>query len=277
MIFRVLVDNGSALNVLPLKTLESLPVPMKWMLSSKTHVRGFNGTRRAVHGCIQIPVKIGPFIYDIDFQVMDIEASYNALLGKPWIHSSRAVHSTLHQKVKFIKDDRLVTVYGEEEIIALVSDDAPSYVDPPQDVPEGFQTFEFVNAAEYSVNPYFSFNVQRQVRYMMTRGARGGVGLRKRNQRNLYSMNLHKAEKLQCLSYKRDHPDSIFGGQENKRRRVRHDSEEAGPDKKRYLPLYSIFTFDGMINVQPKSRPDRVVMRLIEQFAKLKVNVVEKV
>lgn len=74
-----------------------------------------------------------------------------------------------------------MTVCGVKEIIALVFYNAPPYVDPPQDVPEGFQTFEFFNVTEYSITPHLSFNVHRQVRYMMTRGAREVAGLEKHN------------------------------------------------------------------------------------------------
>ena len=45
---------------------------------------------------------------------MDIDASYICLLGRPWIHEAGAVTSTLHQKLKFVRNGKLVTVHGEE-------------------------------------------------------------------------------------------------------------------------------------------------------------------
>ena len=45
---------------------------------------------------------------------MDIDASYSCLLGRPWIHEAGAVTSTLHQKLKFVRNGKLVTVHGEE-------------------------------------------------------------------------------------------------------------------------------------------------------------------
>ena len=47
---------------------------------------------------------IGPETFLITFQVMDIDASYSCLLGRPWIHEADAVTSTLHQKMKFVKN-----------------------------------------------------------------------------------------------------------------------------------------------------------------------------
>jgi hypothetical protein len=45
---------------------------------------------------------------------MDINASYSCLLGRPWIHDAGAVTSTLHQKLKCVRNGKLVTIHGEE-------------------------------------------------------------------------------------------------------------------------------------------------------------------
>ncbi|XP_052877301.1 uncharacterized protein LOC108471363 [Gossypium arboreum] len=89
----VLIDNGSALNVLPWSTLNRLPIDDSHMKTCQNVVRAFNGTERKVMGRIDIPLKIGPNIYEVDFLVMDIKPSYNCLLGRPWIHSAGAVPS----------------------------------------------------------------------------------------------------------------------------------------------------------------------------------------
>jgi len=71
--------------------------------------------------------------------------SYNYLLGRPWIHSAGAVPSSLHQKVKFIMDGLLVTVVGEEDIVASISADTP-YLEVSKDAVEySFRSFEFIN------------------------------------------------------------------------------------------------------------------------------------
>ncbi|XP_040960233.1 uncharacterized protein [Gossypium hirsutum] len=96
----VLIDNGSALNVLPLSTLNRLPVDSSHMKTCQNIMRAFDGTERRVMGRIEIPHLIGPSMYDVGFLVMDIKHSYNCLLGRPWIHSAGAVPSSLHQKLK---------------------------------------------------------------------------------------------------------------------------------------------------------------------------------
>ncbi|XP_040951552.1 uncharacterized protein [Gossypium hirsutum] len=87
----VLIDNGSALNVIPLATLSRMPVDMSYLRPCHSIVRAFDGTRREVMGKIKIPLKVGPCVYDIEFQVMDITPSYSCLLGRHWIHSAGVV------------------------------------------------------------------------------------------------------------------------------------------------------------------------------------------
>ncbi|GKU94990.1 hypothetical protein SLEP1_g8408 [Rubroshorea leprosula] len=78
-------------------------------------VCAFDGTKRNVVGKIELLVEIGLVTFDVDFFVMDVSPAFNMLLGRPWIHVSGTVTSTLHQKVKYIVNGVLVTVNGKEE------------------------------------------------------------------------------------------------------------------------------------------------------------------
>ncbi|KAK8534634.1 hypothetical protein V6N12_057278 [Hibiscus sabdariffa] len=80
-------------------------------------VRAFDGTHREVLGKITVPLLIGPTEHEVDFVVMDIKPTYSCLLGRPWIHAAGAVPSTLHQKLKFLIDGKLVTIQAEEDIM----------------------------------------------------------------------------------------------------------------------------------------------------------------
>ncbi|XP_040967901.1 uncharacterized protein [Gossypium hirsutum] len=106
----VLIDNGSALNVMPLSTLNRLPIVSSHMKACHNIVRAFDGTERKVMGRIDIPLMIGPNTYEVDFLVMDIKPFYNFLLGRPWIHSAGVVPSSLLQKLKLVADGQLVTL-----------------------------------------------------------------------------------------------------------------------------------------------------------------------
>ena len=67
---------------------------------------------------ITIPFQIGPCTYEIDFHVMDIVPSYKSILGRPWIHFARAIPLSLHQKLKFIITNKVVSIEKEKDIIA---------------------------------------------------------------------------------------------------------------------------------------------------------------
>jgi len=62
---------------------------------------------------------MGPTWFDVEFQVLDISALYNLLLGRPWIHAAGAVASTLHQTVKF--------EWNHQEVIIHVDGSNPIY------------------------------------------------------------------------------------------------------------------------------------------------------
>ncbi|XP_017648059.2 uncharacterized protein LOC108488281 [Gossypium arboreum] len=177
----VLIDNGSALNVMPLATLSRILIDLSYLRPCHSTVRAFDGTRREVTGKIEILLEVGPYIYDIEFQVMDITPSYNCLLGRPWIHSAGAVPSSLHQKVKFIMDGLLVTVVGEEDIVASISADTP-YLEVSKDAECSFRSFEFINAtfvAEGNKTPMpkLSRNTKMRIKLTVRKGARARKGL----------------------------------------------------------------------------------------------------
>ncbi|KAE8701687.1 RNA-directed DNA polymerase (Reverse transcriptase), Ribonuclease H [Hibiscus syriacus] len=156
----VFIDNGSALNLMPLVTLQRMPVDKSHMKSYQNVVRAFDGTQKEV-------------------------------LGKmPWIHSAGAVPSSLHQKLKFVVDGQLICVGAEEEIIASITSDV-LYIETNDDALEcSFRAFEFVNAtfiAEGSKIPHSRLSdcTKMTVRQTLGIGAKIGKGLGKNLQGSL--------------------------------------------------------------------------------------------
>ena len=103
---RAFLDNGSSLNVMPMSTLSRLPIDLSDMRKSQMVVRAFDGTKRKVLGNIKLSIQVGPYTFDFEFIVMDINPSYNCFLGRPWIHMAGTVPSTFHQKVKFVVEGK---------------------------------------------------------------------------------------------------------------------------------------------------------------------------
>ena len=75
---------------------------------------------------------------------MDVDSSYNLLLGRPWIHKAKAVASTLHQMIKFEHDRQEVVIHGEGDLSAY--EDSPLSLIEENNVEETFvyQIFDTV-------------------------------------------------------------------------------------------------------------------------------------
>jgi len=110
----VLVDTGSSLNVLAKTTYDQLSYQGTPLRQCGVMVTAFDGSRKTVLAEVDLPITIGRHVFQITFQVMDIQASYSCLLRRPWIHEAGVVTPTLHQKLKFVK---MVTVNGEEALL----------------------------------------------------------------------------------------------------------------------------------------------------------------
>ena len=79
----VLIDNGSTMNVIPRSTLMKLKYQGTPMRPSGIIVKAFDGSRKSVTGEVGFPIHIGPHLFQITFQVMDIVPAYSYLLGRP--------------------------------------------------------------------------------------------------------------------------------------------------------------------------------------------------
>jgi len=79
---------------------------------------------------------------------LDINTSYNLLLGRPFIHMAGVVPSTLHQLMKFVWKDQELVIYGE-------GSHSNGYAPIIDDVSRGcdFYTVELVNATGDDLAP----------------------------------------------------------------------------------------------------------------------------
>lgn len=109
------------------------------MRNNKVIIKAFDKSRKSVIGESGLPITIGPQTFQITLQVMVIYAAYSCLLGDPWIHEAGAVTSTLHQKLKFVQDNKLVTICGKRAFI-VSSLSSFSYIEPKEVVGTQFQT-----------------------------------------------------------------------------------------------------------------------------------------
>ena len=117
----VLVDGGSTISVCPLRTATGLGYKASDFRQSATAVRAYDNTRREVMGSLTLKLTIGPITCDVEFQVLDVPASFNLLLGRAWIHPMGALPSTLHMKMKFPFDKQIVSIQGDNDWTTVAS------------------------------------------------------------------------------------------------------------------------------------------------------------
>ncbi|PKI39701.1 hypothetical protein CRG98_039914 [Punica granatum] len=147
----VTTDKGKAPAIGVEAIPEASPTPPKKMnvdlnrvRPSKTAVRAFDGSRREVNGEIDLLIDVSPCSFSVTFQVLDIPNAFNLLLGRPWIHSTGAIPSSLHQKLKFVVEERIITVKGEEDY-AIYKETAVPYISVGNDENLPFHSFETIS------------------------------------------------------------------------------------------------------------------------------------
>ena len=67
IVTRVLIDNGSALNVCLVSTLERLNVDTSFILPTAMIIRAFDGTLKEVQGEIELAIGVGPMFFKVNF------------------------------------------------------------------------------------------------------------------------------------------------------------------------------------------------------------------
>ncbi|XP_019242027.1 PREDICTED: uncharacterized protein LOC109222075 [Nicotiana attenuata] len=112
---RVMLDGGFGVDICPLSTPQRMEIGTERIRPNNVCVRAFDGVKRDTIGEIDLILTIGPVDFEVTFQVLDMDTSYNFLLGRSWIHVAGDVPSTLHQMVKFEHEDQEIVVHGEDE------------------------------------------------------------------------------------------------------------------------------------------------------------------
>ena len=146
----MLIDNGSAHNLCPLSTLHHLGISEELIKPSKVIVRSFDEMKKDVIGNIKLEVNIGNVPFLIDFQVMDILRTFNLLLGRPWIHIAGAILSSLHQKVGFVINGKMITVHWETDFTTYKESAIP-YVKPEVKEKPSYHSFEMISMVQIPV------------------------------------------------------------------------------------------------------------------------------
>ena len=107
---KVLEDNVSAVNVMPLRMLRALERGIGDLIGTKLFVSAFIGVISKTLGVLPIDITVGSKTSLSAFFVINSIANYKALLGRDWIHANWCVLSFLHQFILFWKGDEVAVV-----------------------------------------------------------------------------------------------------------------------------------------------------------------------
>ena len=87
-ISKVLIDNGSMVNVIPLRMLRALRRSINQLIETEVVMSTFTGEVSKTLGILPIDITNGSKTTLSGFFVIDSTVNYNILLGRDWIHAN---------------------------------------------------------------------------------------------------------------------------------------------------------------------------------------------
>ena len=113
-VHRVLVDPGNATELLHLPAFKQMKVPLTHLSSAGRVLSGFNGATTLTVGDIALSGKARPVTQQVLFSVVEDLGPYNAIVGRTWLHSMKAVPSTYHQFISYLIASGQVDLQGSQ-------------------------------------------------------------------------------------------------------------------------------------------------------------------
>ena len=123
---RVMVDNGSGAEIMYPDLYKGLKLRLEDFTLYNSPLMSFDWKIVVPKGQIRLLVQTGLEIVEVNFIVVDTYSLYIAIVARPWFHTLGAVASTLHQKVKFPSEGRVLEIRGcqattRECLVAAIS------------------------------------------------------------------------------------------------------------------------------------------------------------
>ena len=101
-VHRVLVDPGSATELLHLPAFKQMKVPLTHLSFTDRVLSRFNGATTLTVGDIALSIKAGPVTQQVLFSVVEDLGPYNAIIGRTWLHTMKAVPLTYHPSISYL-------------------------------------------------------------------------------------------------------------------------------------------------------------------------------
>jgi len=116
LVKRAMIDQGSGANVMYPDLIEGLGLKSQDLTKYDTPLVSFDGRVVILEGQISLSVNMEGKEVMVTFIVVRSFSPYTTILGRPWIHTMKAVSSTLHVKVKFPTEHGVAVVRGNQQV-----------------------------------------------------------------------------------------------------------------------------------------------------------------
>ena len=113
-VHRVLIDSGSAAELLHLPAFRQMRVPLSHLSSTGRVLSGFNGATTLTLGDIALSVRAGLVTQQVLFSMVEDLGSYNAIVGRTWLHTMKEIPSTYHQSISYLTTSGQVDLQGSQ-------------------------------------------------------------------------------------------------------------------------------------------------------------------
>ena len=111
---RIMVDQGSAAEIMYPDLYKGLSLRAEDLTPYSSPLVSFEGKVIIPKGQIRLPVQTGSEMVEVDFIVVDAYSPYTAIVARPWLHTLRAISSTLHQKIKYPSEGQIEEILGDQ-------------------------------------------------------------------------------------------------------------------------------------------------------------------
>ena len=113
---RVMVDQGNCVEIMYPDLYKGLNLKPEDLTAYDSPLVSFDRKVITPKGQIRMLVQAGLEVVEVDFIIVDVYSPYIAIVAKPWLHTLGAVSSTLHQKVKYLSEDQIEELVGDQSM-----------------------------------------------------------------------------------------------------------------------------------------------------------------
>ena len=110
----VLVDLGSVADLLKIPAFKQMKLSLGVVNSTRRILSGFNGATTVTLGDVMLPIKAGPVTQRVLFSIVEDLRPYNAIMGRAFLHSMKAILSIYNQMVNYLTNVRQVDLLSSQ-------------------------------------------------------------------------------------------------------------------------------------------------------------------